>query len=305
MAKQQPTAVAPAPQSSRITANGYFCGAGGMIQGLVEAGIHVQQSLELHPDRVATLKANHSHAVVHADICGQTVLDQPPADIIVGTYPCKRYSTIADIHKTRTGDDLYLHFFRHVVLFQPEMFILENVPGMRKFAVVMECFTKLPNYFIRVECPVSATCWLPQKRDRVIIFGTRKPMNPRSPETRGAVPMASILEREPQVHIPDYVYKRLRGGYRDKPIIVKRDGIAPTCVAHYGRDRSTRLVEDPRFPHGVRPFTVREYARLQGFPDSYVFCGDERSQYEQIGDAVPVAMARWAGVEAMRYFGRV
>jgi hypothetical protein len=45
----------------------------------------------------------------------------------------------------------------------------------------------------------------------------------------------------------------------------KHGDIAATCVAYYAKDLSTRLVADARFPRGVRPYTVREYARLQEF----------------------------------------
>lgn len=285
------------------TVKSYFSGAGGLDIGLSQAGLSVIQSLEIDPDRVATLQANVSHSVVSADIGSRTVLDQPRSDVIAATWPCQRYSAIADIHGTRTGDVLFLHFLRHVALERPEAYVAENVPGMKKFAVVMEALTRLPDYFVHVFCPVDTRSWLPQKRDRLIVFGSRKPFTPAAPDNRSTpMRLADILESDPQIDVPDYVYRRLRGKYRDKPIIVDRDGCAPTCVAHYGRDRSTRLVRDDRFPHGVRPFTVREYARLQGFPDSYRFCGNERSQYEQIGDVVPVPMGRWIGKQLMNYF---
>jgi DNA (cytosine-5)-methyltransferase 1 len=64
--------------------------------------------------------------------------------------------------------------------------------------------------------------------------------------------------------------KRINGKYRDLPIIVDPDVsnvLAPTCVAHYSKDLSTRLVKDKNSKYGVRPFSIREYARLQGFPD--------------------------------------
>jgi DNA (cytosine-5)-methyltransferase 1 len=289
-----------------ITVNSYFSGGGGADEGLRQAGLTVVQSVEIEPIRAATLRANFGHDIVSSDIGELTVKSQPRSDVIFGTWPCKKYSTIADIHGTRVGDSLYLHFLRHVVIGQPEAFVAENVPGMRKFAVVMEALTQLPDYYVRVECPVDTRNWLPQKRDRLILFGTRRPMDPRAPELPSqTMRLADILESDPDIDIPGYVYKRLRGGYRDRPIVCERDGIAPTCVAHYGRDRSTRLVRDDRFKHGVRPFTVREYARLQGFPDSHVFCGSEREQYEQIGDAVPVPMARWAGMELIRYFAKL
>lgn len=74
--------------------------------------------------------------------------------------------------------------------------------------------------------------------------------------------------------MPDYVVKRINGGYRDFPIIIEpelHNAIAPTCVAHYSKDLSTRLVKDRTVKYGLRPFSVREYARLQGFPDDFYF----------------------------------
>jgi len=290
------------------TAKGYFSGCGGMEIGLMQAGINLIQSLDLDGDATKCMKANphyFSHPVLHADIKDLTVLEQPQSDIIVGTYPCTKYSPIADIHGTRTGDDLFLHFFRHIAIARPEMYIVENVPGMKKFKVVMEAMTKLPDYYVHVFCPVDAANWLPQKRQRLILVGTRKPFSISHPTAVAKIPrIKDILEPSPKVDLPDYVIKRMNGGYRDLPIIVDpvdSKALAPTCVAHYAKDLSTRLVKDKNYPLGVRPFTVREYARLQGFPDDFHF-EDKRSSYKLIGNAVPVHMGEWVGREAVRYF---
>ena len=50
-------------------------------------------------------------------------------------------------------------------------------------------------------------------------------------------------------------------------------------------------------PDETRPFTIREYARIQSFPDSWRFCGGIGDQYKQIGNAVPVELARRIAVE--------
>jgi len=280
------------------TAKGYFSGCGGMEIGIMQAGVNVIQSLDLDPEATACMKANShyfSHSILTTDIKDKTVLEQPGTDIIVGTYPCTKYSPIADIHGTRTGDDLFLHFFRHIAIEQPEMYIVENVPGMKKFKVVMEAMTKLPDYYVHVFCPVDASNWLPQRRKRLILIGTRKPFNITAPnQIKNRPRLKDILENNPKVDMPDYVIKRITGKYRDLPIIVDPniiDILAPTCVAHYSKDLSTRLVKDPKTKYGVRPFSVREYARLQGFPEDFYF-ENKRSSYKLIGNAVPVQMGK-------------
>ena len=175
---------------------------------------------------------------------------------------------------------------------------------MKKFPVVMEAMSKLPDYYVSIFCPVSADKFLPQKRDRLILIGSKKSFQWREPESSGRISLRDILENEPDVKIPEYVYLRLAGKYRDLPIISdpENDDIAPTCVAHYSKDRSTRLVKDKKYPKGVRPYTVREYARLQGVPDSFRFSGTENQIYRQIGNGVPVVFGHWIGKEIKRYF---
>lgn len=286
------------------TVSSYFSGGGALDHALEEAGLRVVQSLEIEPIFAETLRRNFGHRIITQDISTMQVLTQERTDVMVFTYPCKKYSTIADIHGTRTGDELYLHALRHIALMQPELYLLENVPGMKKFPIVMEAMSKLPNYYVTVFCPIDANLWLPQNRPRLILFGSRKPFQPQYPFMTQPLRLKDILEKEPHVDIPDYVYKRLNGKYRDKPIISdpERGDRAPTCVAHYAKDRSTRLVVDKNFAHGVRPYTVREYARLQGFPDSFQFAGNENQQLTQIGNAVAVPVGKWAGNEIMRYF---
>lgn len=285
----------------RITAKSYFSGAGGMDLGLTQAGIDVIESFEIDEKCCNTLKKNFKHKVNQTDITTITVLDQPEADIYVGTFPCTRYSTAADISKTRTGDDLFLHFFRHIALAKPEMYIVENVPGMKIFPVVMEALTKLPEYYVRVECPVNANMWLPQERKRLIVIGTKKPFeNFEYPDSK-PISLKDILEKDADIDIPQYVLNRINGKYRDKPIVSDpdNDDKAPTCVAHYAKDIGTRLIKDGK---RVRPYTVKEYGRLQGFPDWFEFSGTDRDAYRQIGNAVAVPMGEWIGKQAVKYF---
>ena len=283
------------------TIKSYFSGAGGLDLGLNQAGCDVIQSLEYDSTCSDTLRKNFKHSVVTTDIRTAMVLDQVRSDVSAFTFPCTKYSAIADIHGTRTGDELFLHAFRHVALELPEMFVVENVPGMRKFKVVMECFTKIPQYYVNVFCPIDALTWLPQRRERLIVIATRKPFSISAPVAKRKINLSDIIQPGAKVDIPDYVGRRLSGKYRDLPIISDptKGDVAPTCVAHYSKDVSTRLIKDGK---RIRPYTVREYARLQGFPDTFEFAGSDRDAYRQIGNAVAIPVGQWIGEQVIRYF---
>lgn len=289
-------------------AKSYFSGGGLMDIGFMQAGVDIIQSLDLDKNAVESMRRNShyfKHKILLADIKDILVLDQKESDIIIGTYPCNKYSEMADLFGARTGDDLFLHFFRHIAIAQPEMYVVENVPGMKKFQVVMEAMTKLPGYYINIFCPLDASKWLPQRRERLILIGTRKPFSISEPQQLSLIPtIKSIIEKDACIDVNDTVIARIKGQYRDKPIVVDPDdanAIAPTCVAHYAKDMGTRLVKDKNYKYGVRPFTIREYARLMGVPEDYVFT-EQRIAYRIIGNGVAVPMARWIGEQAMKYF---
>lgn len=292
------------------TANSYFSGCGGLDIGLTQAGVKLIQSLDIDQEATDCMQANFhyfDHTVIWEDITKKEVLEQPDADIMAFTFPCTKYSTIGDIHGVRTGDELFKDAFRHMALRKPEMFIVENVPGMKKFKVVMEAMSKLPGYYVYIFCPLDATIWLPQRRERLIMIGTRKPFDLQAPGVALKRPrIKDIIERNAEINLTACVVNRIKGYYRDKPIVVNPDdpnAIAPTCVAHYAKDLGTRLVKDKRSRYGMRPFTIREYARLQGFPEDFEF-PDNLSAYRMIGNAVPVDMGRWIGQAAIKYFNR-
>jgi DNA (cytosine-5)-methyltransferase 1 len=296
------------------TANSWFSGAGLMDIGLMQGGVRINQSVDLDPRATSCMAINphyfghRGHQIITGDITQMTALDQPDADMEIFTYPCKKYSTIADIHGARTGEELFLHALRMIALRRKKlkMYVIENVPGMKAFPVVMEAMTKLPGYYVKIFCPIDAAIWLPQRRERLIVIATAKPFNIEAPVARRRVRMKDIIEKNPVYDMPDYVINRIRGNYRDLPIIVDPndpDAMAPTCVAHYSKDLGTRLVKDRKAKYGVRPFSIREYARLQGVPDDYHF-PEERSSYMLIGNGVAVPVGRWIGQQAVKYFNQ-
>ncbi len=58
-------------------------------------------------------------------------------------------------------------------------------------------------------------------------------------------------------------------------------------------------------PDETRPFTVREYARIQTFPDNWVFAGSLAQQYKQIGNAVPVNLGKEVGYSIIKFLNKV
>ncbi len=76
---------------------------------------------------------------------------------------------------------------------------------------------------------------------------------------------------------------------RPSPTIVSRPDHRGTCLCH---------------PRVLRPLTVRECARIQGFPDSWVFQGSIGARYRQVGDAVPVALGCALGKVLVAHLSR-
>lgn len=284
--------------------NFYFSGAGLFEIGFNMAGIDVKESFELDATCCKVQEKNFSHKVNCVDLTQKLVSPCIGTDVMVFTYPCTKYSTISDIHGTRTGDELYLHALRHTAIGSPEIFVCENVPGMKVFPIVMEAMTKLPGYYVTTFCPIKSEIWLPQKRDRLIIIASKKPFNWREPAKGNPVKLKDIIEKEPRITLPKAIEHRMKGMYRDLPIIsdpLKND-IAPCAVAHYAKDKSTRLLADKNYPFGVRPYSVREFARLQGVPDWFEFDCSDTDAYRMIGNGVSCPLGLWLGNEIKRYF---
>ena len=281
----------------------FFSGGGLMDIGIQQAGLDIAASYEIDKACCKVQEHNFSHKVHQADISQKLVGESRP-DVMLFTYPCTKYSNIADIHGTRTGDELFLHAFRHMAIAKPDVYVIENVPGMKAFPIVMEAMTKLPDYWVTTFCPIKSEKWLPQRRDRLIIIGSKKQFNWREPNPTKRTSLKDIIEKAPRVTLPDAIKARMSGKYRDLPIISdpNKGDLAPTCVAHYAKDKSTRLLVDNRYPMGVRPYSVREFARLQGVPDSFEFNCSDTAAYKMIGNGVSVPVGEWIGNELKRYF---
>ncbi|MFW5438894.1 DNA cytosine methyltransferase [Paenibacillus apiarius] len=302
-----------------------FSGAiDGMALGLQRASrqFQVRISNEIDPQAIKTARANHNHEIIEDDIRNisfEKYLEFRDG-IICGTFPCQEYSIASHIHKAGRDSnwkqayhyasirDLFLHFFRFIALVQPEVYMWENSPEVRNYPIVMESFRKLPPYHYYEYVLDTKDFGLPQRRKRLFVIGFKRSFTPKTPDFNPfgrQLTIKDIREENPFITIPDYVKKRIDGGYRDLPSVKRDDDISNTCVAHYARDRGTTMIyarPGEENYKGLRPFTNREYARLMGISDDFIFPNAVTTNFKHIGNSVSPVVVEALGRIIEPYF---
>jgi DNA (cytosine-5)-methyltransferase 1 len=310
-----------------------FAGPGGTEVGLNYAGWYSTDAVEYDAAACKTLKKAFAPRMkVHeGDIRLIPVANYRRRyyRLAVYTNPCDHYSSFANVHGKQTGDDLYLHALRNHVLLWPEVVLIENVVGMRKFEPVMELWRNIAHYYT-TELTVWGHDFTMQRKTRVFLILHRQPFDfPMLKEIhtfvnehRDEIPFQSVLARpgrilrdyldapeEKVIDVQPYIETRLDGEYRDRPIIYSPDQADPiNLMTNYKRDRSNFLVEDADSPIGSRPFSVNEIARLHGFPVDannrviHQFCGNKNQRYGQVVDTVMPIVAYALGTAINAYF---
>ncbi len=215
------------------------------------------------------------------------------------------------------GGDLFLHMRRMIGDMQPKAFVIENVTDVLGAKIVMETLKNTPcsitgerlgrYYTFTYGNVISSDFGVAQRRKRLIVMGFNKnigrPILEKVPlEMTHTV--GKMLEKNPNVPpyngpMPDYMHRRLhqlpspKTGkvYRQKTAIkqICENEIANTCVAHYAGDQSTQMVQ--REDGEITPYSVREYANIQGFPKDFII-EDTKQSYRGIGNAVTVHVAK-------------
>lgn len=288
--------------SLSYTVKSLFAGAGGLDYGLSQAGLNVVESYEFEANACDTLSRAGKGNVYKCDISRLLLENQQRTYVITATFPCTHFSTAG----LRDGDELYLEAHRIIRCLEPELFVIENVPAMAKFPIVMEAFMDMPGYYVSKFILNACDLGAPQNRKRLIIIGSKKPFDwdfspvPESKKTY----LIDILERNVELPLSKGAQNRLAGknpGQWPAHIYDPKERMyGPTCVAHYAKDQGDQLVVDPG-NGAVRSFTPLEYARLQGFPDDYPFAKGKVATLKQVGNAVSPYMARAIGDELIRY----
>lgn len=306
-----------------------FAGAGGTALGLHNAGLQHVLLTDWDKNAVETLKKNKPEwNSLQADV-RSIDFSTYQADIVEGGFPCQSFSYAGrglgfeDIRGT-----MFFEFARCVKEIKPKIFMGENVRGLLRHddgKTLKSIVSILEDLGYRVAYKVLRSQYLdvPQKRERLIILGVRKDLDlpilfPK--EKDYTISLREAFENCPksagQLYPPskkEILSKIPPGGYwKDLSVDLQKTYMGASFHMGGGKTGMARRLswDEPSLtltcapaqkqterchPEETRPLTVREYARIQTFPDNWEFMGSTGSQYKQIGNAVPVNLGFHVG----------
>jgi DNA (cytosine-5)-methyltransferase 1 len=171
-----------------------FCGCGGFTLGMERAGFKCAAAVDFNHEAVVVFAKNFTNVAYALE---KDLTQFPPSelaeqiglthvDVIVGGPPCQGFSTVRKVGGSNHGEKmvpdarrhLYQEFLRYVEYFQPRVFVMENVLGIRS-ASGGEYFTRVQKearalgYRVHAQVEECMELGLPQKRRRQLFVGTR------------------------------------------------------------------------------------------------------------------------------------
>lgn len=299
--------------------------------------------VELDHDACDTLRKNRPDwNVIEGDV--HTVdftAYKNKVDLVSGGAPCQAFSYAGKrLGFGDTRGTLFAEFARCIKETNPKMFLFENVKGLlthdkgRTFKTILATFEGL-GYQVQHKILDASWYGVGQKRNRLITIGVRNDIAETvhykypEPDTKQTV-LSDVLKDVPDSpYIPYSENKRKimelvppGGCWVNLPEDIAKAYLGKSYESGGGKRGMARriawnepcltLTTSPSqkqtercHPDETRPFTVREYARIQAFPDDWEFSGSISHQYRQIGNAVPVELARRIGVSIMNTLEQV
>jgi len=256
------------------------------------------------------------------------VIGDKEVDVIIGGPPCQGFSNMGNKNSSDPRNYLFENYVSLVNTFKPKCFLFENVKGLltmfegRFFENIVNSFLSI-GYSISYTLIDSSLYGVPQKRERVFLMGTRlqhKRFNFPKPDVKpygflksfknvgdAINDLANFENEEFPNHIilnhSDIVKRRYElipeGGKlpkpEDLPEDIRRKNFGNTYTRLDRKTISSTIVPGnnalPVHPYLARSLTPREAARIQTFPDNFIFKGDRRSQCILVGNAVPPLLA--------------
>ncbi len=294
----------PPPQNPKFTFIDLFAGIGGIRLAYQQAGGLCVFSSEWNTDAGKSYFANFGE-VPFGDITKISPDSIPPFDVLLAGFPCQPFSIIGakEGFNHETQGTLFFDIERILLAKRPKAFMLENVrnltahDGGRTFAVIIS-HLRAAGYDVHYKVLNALHFGVPQKRERIIICGFRKPMPFVFPDGKpdGTPSLSSILdpdaEKDKSLFVRDEIRNsrlaRIAGKSIKRPYI-SHENVAGTitphpfsCALRAGASANYILVNDERRPSG------RELLRLQGFPDTYRIVVNYTQIRRQTGNSVAV-----------------
>lgn len=302
-----------------------FSGAGGMSLGFERQGFKNLFAIEFDKDAAETYRRNFpTNYLIENDIkkvSDQEILDlveDIDVDLVIGGPPCQGFSIAGNIGRKFIDDErnyLFKEFVRVVNLVRPKFFVMENVARMathKNGETIVEICEEFENIGYDVDYKVlnSVNFNVPQNRRRIFVVGSLgydfefPEGNENRISVKEAIGDLPALVNGEKSSIPNHfamnhtkqMLKKMSyvtdGGDRnDIPKELRpKSGDARKYIKYNSSQPSVTVTGDMRkiFHYEQnRALTARELARLQTFPDSFIFEGPSISVQQQIGNAVP------------------
>jgi len=299
-----------------------FAGIGGFRLGFERKGCRMVYANDIDKYCCQTYETNFEK--INCQDIRETDLDSVPNfDILLAGFPCQPFSLAGK--RNGTKDKRGKLFFQVVKILNaksPKAFVLENVKHLlhqNNGEVFKDFLNSLEwsGYKVFYKVLNSKDFGVPQHRERLYIVGFKNPSAEFSfPISDKHVILKNILEKNVDEHyyLSEKYYRGLiahkkrhsNSGNGFGFEIANPRGIARTLVSgNMGRERN--LIKDrPNAKNrwGIRKLTVRECARIQGFPDSFKFPVTMTQAYKQIGNAVTVPVIKSLATEVLKTLAR-
>ncbi|MGD2180511.1 DNA cytosine methyltransferase [Lusitaniella coriacea] len=310
-----------------------FSGAGGITQGLSESGFRPVISVEINPIASATHIRNFPNC---HHFCGDIKEVKPrewsesigsnPIHIVAGGPPCQGFSVAGKRDPNDPRNHLFHEFVGVVAEIKPWYIIMENVPGiltLKKGKLKQAIFDALESigYSTSVAILESAAYKVPQIRPRAIFIANRFDLKNPYPQAQllpeQYVSIESAISDLPEYsRIPEINHEWTRHSQKYMERIAKvppggslYETYADAFKRQYLGKPSMTVKENHGGTH-IHPYlnrviSAREMARLQTFPDSFIFEGSMKKAMWQIGNAVPPLLAKNIGYALIPYLNQI